>query len=152
MAEHEQTNQPKSKGKIVKLRPPTYIARRKEMMARRQADYSASKGSLLDNWLAWGSLHYAENADKWDYIADHLAGTVLDSDRIEKYLLQRAQGESQEYYAERAELSSYTPDFMNACTTLTGMLFANDTGVTRKWERDEQHHARRSQRQGVPHA
>ena len=119
----------------IKINRPAYLRRWNERFRTREAQYRASKSSQSMEWLNYSSLHYAERSYKWDYISDHLTGAVLDEDRIERYLLQRSQGESQDYYAERAELAAYTPDFARACIVLGGKVFESETGVNRTWTR-----------------
>ena len=113
---------------------PTWLQRWRSRQSVRKAEASAATGANKESWLNFHSFNFDRHIEEWDYTADHLDARVLESDRIEEYLTQRLQGESDDAYAERVRITSYTPDFFNAIVTLAGMVFANETGITRQWE------------------
>ena len=125
------------KEREIKIPPPTPYMRKWNALAANRARNYSHVFYRAQSWLGYTSPHYDERVDKWNFISDHFEGRVLDDDRVEHYLIRRAQGESIEAYAERVTLASYQPDFFNGVSTLTGMLFANESCVKRTWERDE---------------
>ena len=118
----------------IKVTPPTYVTRWKNRSRVRGAENKAAREISKESWLNFSSLHYDQYVEQWEYVADHYEGRVLEEERIEKYLIQRSQGESEEAFAERVQITQYTPDFFNAIVTLVGLLFGNEECVTRQWE------------------
>lgn len=94
-------------------------------------------GLSVNNWLRHTSREYDREAKKWEYVADHLTGEVIDDDKIKKYLHRRKQGETSEAYQERTNLVDYTPHFARAALTLAGMLWAVDYDARRRWAKIE---------------
>lgn len=90
-----------------------------------------------ESWLRFKDDHYKDNVAKWNYVADHLHGRVLDDDRIEDYLVKRKQGESDNAYNERKAFADYTAHFLSAVMRLAGMLWAVDGEGNRRWGGDE---------------
>lgn len=90
-----------------------------------------------ESWLTYTSRDYDAEVDKWNYVADHLEGTVIDDKKIEKYLHRRQQGESDDAYTERKNIADYTPHFARAALTLAGMLWAVDYDARRRWTKED---------------
>ena len=136
MSIQEKTQSKQQQKKEVKAVIPAWQQRWKERSALQTGEISLNAGRL-QTWLTYFDFHYARHAEQWDYIADHLEGRVLDYDRIDKYLVQKYQGETNEAFQERMEITNYTPDFLNAVLTLAGMLFGKEDAVTRSWKADK---------------
>lgn len=86
-----------------------------------------------DSWLALKHPEYRRSLAKWNYARDHYTGEVLDDEKIKKYLVKRAQGESKEAFAERVKLADYTPHFAAVVDSLAGMLFNVEENANRSF-------------------
>ena len=115
---------------------PIWLKRFDEQHQSVTDEMAVSETAVLQTWLNYKSPHFARNAYKWDYIADFLNGTVENADRIQRYVMQRPQGESLDAYKERLCITDYTPDFYRAVSSLGSMLFQLKDAVTRSFERD----------------
>lgn len=90
------------------------------------------------SWLTYESPDFAAHRKKWMYIADHLDGSIIDDDKVRRYLHKRKQGETDEAYWERLNaILDYTPLLTRGCLTLAGMLWAVEYDARRSWSKDE---------------
>ena len=84
-------------------------------------------------WLDFVHPVYADRADRWQLTSDFYTGEVLDGDKIEAYLIQKATAESEQAYLERVALADYTNHFATVVDSLAGMLFAIEGDANRDW-------------------
>lgn len=90
------------------------------------------------SWLTFESPDFAANKTKWQYIADHLDGSIIDDAKVRQYLHRRRQGETDEAYWERINaILDYTPLLTRGCLTLAGMLWAVEYDARRSWSNVE---------------
>lgn len=85
------------------------------------------------SWLDYTNEHYDDHAEKWSYVDAHMKGVILDDGEIERFLIQRSQGESEGAYTERKRIAAYTPHFARAVVALAGMVFAIEDKAGRTW-------------------
>lgn len=86
----------------------------------------------MENWLDYTDLDYEARAARADYVADHLDGSLVETDKISKYLVRRQQAESDDIYAERKNILDHTPHYARAVLSLCGMLWAADPAKERR--------------------
>lgn len=102
---------------------------------RLDSDVEAAKGA--NRWILHTHPEYDDLVEKWEYVEDHYTGSLLDKGKIEKYLIQRAQAEHENEYAERKKLATQPYHLAYLIDTFAGMIFAADRNVARMWQEDE---------------
>lgn len=87
-------------------------------------------------WLDFVHPEYKANLPKWKFAHDHYTGDLLDEEKIDKYLIKRAIGESKDAYAERKRLVDHGGHFAQIADSLAGMVFAVEDDANRVWVDD----------------
>lgn len=77
---------------------------------------------------------YDRLSPRWTYAWDVYTGEYADQGKIQKYLVQRKQGEADAAYNERKELADPALDFATVVDSLVGMQFTAEAKTKRTWE------------------
>jgi hypothetical protein len=91
----------------------------------------------MATWIEYTHPDYDANIRKWTIASDFYEAKFYDSDKtLKQYLIQRAQGESDDSFDERKDLLDYTPVFPHVVDSLAGMLFAAEGKAKRVWDEE----------------
>jgi len=90
------------------------------------------------SWLEFEHPEYTKLKNQWEYAMDHYTGDVLLTRKLEFYLRQRAQGESNQAYQERASLSDYTNHFAAIVDSTIGMAMSVEANANRVFGTDKE--------------
>jgi hypothetical protein len=93
---------------------------------------------------------YERLIEKWTYAWEVYTGRYADADRIEKYLIQRKQGEANAAYKERKKLADPALDFSAVVDSLVGMQFASEHRTQRTWAEEGSEGLGDAQEKGTP--
>lgn len=93
----------------------------------------ASVTGLRQSWVTYVHPEYATHIDRWTLAYEHYTGSVLDPDKIIKYLPRKQQSEALDAYRERTGLADYTPHFATVVDSLAGMMFGIEGDAKRLW-------------------
>ena len=77
-------------------------------------------------WLDVTHPTWDDSIKKWIYTQDHYTGEVLE--KLDTYLIRRAQTETGDGYDERKKIVDYTTHFSAIIDSLGGMLFSSEAG------------------------
>jgi len=90
------------------------------------------------SWLEYEHPDYTRLKNQWEYAMDHYTGDILLTRKLEFYLKQRAQAESNQSYQERAALADYTNHFAAIVDSIVGMAMSVEANANRVFGTDKQ--------------
>lgn len=108
------------------------------------ADYATSNTQRTNpttqprSWLEYEHPQYSKLKNQWEYAMDHYEAQVLHTEKLEFYLRQRSQNESNQSYQERAALADYTNHFATLVDSIVGMAMAVEANANRVFGTDKQ--------------
>lgn len=92
----------------------------------------------MGTWLEYAHPDYVANIKKWILASDFYEARFYDDEKtLRKYLVKRAQGESEDAFVERKNLLDYTGVFPHVVDSLAGMLFSAEHKAERNWDEEE---------------
>jgi hypothetical protein len=80
---------------------------------------------------------YAAGVARWAYARDHYTGAVVETGKVQRYLIRKASGENAEAYKERCALADYTNHFATVADSLVGMMGAVEANANRIFNTEE---------------
>lgn len=89
------------------------------------------------SWLEYEHPEYAKLKNMWEYAMDHYSAEVLRTLKLQQYLRQKSQGESDQSFQERAALADYTNHFATLVDSIVGMAMAVEANANRIFGTDK---------------
>lgn len=92
---------------------------------------SATVPDAQKRWIEYECAEFRLGRPKWLVASEVYAGAVMDPEKLPRYLVQRATGESTKMFEERMRTVDFTNHFATVVDGLAGMLFAVEDEATR---------------------